>query len=262
MGHRSSMPQYTADGLSLFYIDESPEPGTDRNEPIILVHGFASSHAVNWVFPQWVKTLTADGRRVIAPDIRGHGRSAKLYDSDLYTTQRMAADVGALADHLGLGRIDLMGFSMGARIAAFLAHDRPALVRSLVLGGLGWHLVEGNGLPIGIADALEAPSLEGVTDPMQRMFRTFAEATKSDLRALAAAMRGMRQTLPAEDVRRIDIPTLVAVGTEDDVAGDPEALASLFPRGRHLDIPGRDHNRSVGDKVYKDGVLAFLAERP
>ena len=254
------MPYHDVDGLRLFYIDEPPTTA-DRGEPIVLVHGFASSHAVNWVFPQWVKTLTGDGRRVIAPDIRGHGRSTKLYDQARYSTQRMADDVAALVDHLGLQRVDILGFSMGARIVAFLARAHPAMVRSLVLGGLGYHLVEGNGLPIGIADALEAPSLDVVTEPMPRMFRAFAEATKSDLPALAAAMRGMRQTMEAADVRRIDTPALVAVGTEDDVAGDPDALVALLPQGRLLHIPGKDHNRSVGDKAFKDGVLAFLAAR-
>ena len=255
------MPHYDVGGLRLFYIDEAPT-ATDRETPIILVHGYASSHAVNWVFPQWVKTLTGDGRRVIAPDIRGHGRSDKLYDPAQYSTQIMAADIAALIDHLGLERVDVFGFSMGARIAAFLALANPSQVRSLVLGGLGYHLVEGNGLPIGIADAMEAPSLDVVTEPMPRLFRAFAEATKSDLKALAASMRGMRQTLSEAEVRRIEAPTLVAVGTEDDVAGDPVALVDLLPNGQLLDIPGRDHNRSVGDNLFKASVLAFLAERP
>ena len=88
-----------------------------------------------------------------------------------------------------------MGYSMGARIAAFLALANPERVRRLILGGLGDRLVEGVGLPLGIADAMEAPSLDALTDPMQRMFRAFAEQTKSDRVALAACIRGSRQTL-------------------------------------------------------------------
>ena len=97
---------------------------------------------------------------------------------------------------------------------------------------------------------------------MPRMFRRFAEATGSDLAALAACIRGSRQSATPEQLRRIVAPVLVAVGTRDDIAGDPYALARLLPNGRALDIPGRDHNLAVGDKVHKAGVLDFLAERP
>jgi pimeloyl-ACP methyl ester carboxylesterase len=130
------------------------------------------------------------------------------------------------------------------------------------MGGLGIHLVEGVGLPLGIADAMEAPSVAALTDPMQRMFRAFAEQTKSDLRALAACIRGSRQVLSRAEVASITTPTLIAVGTRDDVAGSAQDLADLMPNARALDIPGRDHNLAVGDKVHKQGVLAFLAERP
>jgi len=94
------------------------------------------------------------------------------------------------------------------------------------------------------------------------MFRAFAEQTKSDRGALAACIRGSRQTLSAEEVRRIDCPVLVAVGTRDNVAGDAHRLAAMFPHGEALDIPGRDHNLAVGDKVYKTGTLSFLDARP
>jgi pimeloyl-ACP methyl ester carboxylesterase len=94
------------------------------------------------------------------------------------------------------------------------------------------------------------------------MFRAFAEQTRSDLKALAACIRGSRQTLSVEDVRRIALPVLVSVGTTDTVAGSGPELAALLPNGRALDIPGRDHNLAVGDKIHKQGVLEFLAERP
>jgi pimeloyl-ACP methyl ester carboxylesterase len=154
-----------------------------------------------------------------------------------------------------------MGYSMGARIAAFLALANPARVRSLILGGLGDHLVNGVGLPLGIADAMEAASLAELTDPMQRMFRDFAERSKSDLAALAACIRGSRQSLTREEVARIACPALVAIGTKDEVAGDPHVLAAMFARGEALEIPGRDHNLAVGDKTFKAGALAFLERR-
>ncbi|MDB5557956.1 MAG: alpha/beta hydrolase, partial [Enterovirga sp.] len=190
---------------------------------------------------------------------RGHGRSSKLYDPADYATPTMAEDARLLLDHLGIERADVMGYSMGARISAFLALAAPSRVRGLLLGGLGFHLVEGVGLPLGIADAMEAPSADVLSDPMQRMFRVFAEQTKSDLGALAACIRGSRQTLSRDQVARISMPALVSVGTRDPIAGSSHELADLLPRGQALDIPGRDHNLAVGDRVHKEGVLAFLA---
>ena len=249
------MPIFTHDGVDISYLDEG------EGEPIVLVHGFASNKEVNWVAPGWVTTLTRAGRRVIALDDRGHGQSSKLYDPALYSTTLMAGDVRALLDHLGIAHADVLGYSMGARITAFLAVDHPDTVRSAILGGLGVHLVEGVGLPTSIAAALEAPSLLEVPDQQGRMFRTFAEQTKSDLRALAACIRGSRQTLTRAQVAAIRAPVLVAVGSKDDVAGSAHELAALIPGAQALDIPGRDHMLAVGDKVFKQGVLDFLNQR-
>jgi pimeloyl-ACP methyl ester carboxylesterase len=242
--------------VEIAYLDEG------QGEPIVLVHGFASTATVNWVQPGWVQTLARAGRRVIALDNRGHGASSKLYDPTAYHTRLMADDVRGLLDHLQIERADVMGYSMGARITAFLAVMHPGRVRSAILGGLGIRLVTDVGLPPSIAEALEAPSIDAVTDPVGRMFRSFAEQTKSDLEALAACIRGSRQTLAVDEVRRIDSPTLVAVGTKDQIAGSAHDLAALLPHGRALDIPGRDHMLSVGDKVFKAGVIDFLTSPP
>lgn len=255
------MNVFDSDGLQLAFIDVAPT-GDDLHEPIILVHGFASNHAVNWVNTLWVKTLTHDGRRVIALDNRGHGQSQRLYDPAAYASSLMAEDVRRLMDHLGLDRADVMGYSMGARITAHVALAHPDRVRSALLGGLGIKLIDGVGLPLGIADAMEAESLDDLTDPMQRMFRAFAESTRSDLKAMAACIRGSRQTLTEAQVRSIQVPTLVSVGTADTVAGPAAPLSELLPHGEALDISGRDHNLAVGDRTHKQGVIAFLRRRP
>jgi pimeloyl-ACP methyl ester carboxylesterase len=242
--------------VEIAYLDEG------AGDPIVLIHGFASNKETNWVHPGWVATLTRAGRRVIALDNRGHGASTKLYDPAAYHTERMAGDVLALLDHLGVATADVMGYSMGARITAFCALMYPQRVRSAILGGLGLHLVEGVGLPESIAYALEAVSLDEVTDPSGRVFRQFAEQTRSDLAALAACIRGSRQVLTQDEVARIAAPVLIAVGTYDRVAGSAQALATLIPGARVLDIPGRDHMLAVGDRVFKTGLLEFLAGRP
>jgi pimeloyl-ACP methyl ester carboxylesterase len=249
------MPAFRNGAVEIAYLDEG------AGEPIVLVHGFASTKEVNWVQPGWVETLTRAGRRVIALDNRGHGASSKLYEPSAYHSETMAEDVRALLDHLNIERADVMGYSMGARITAFLSVRHPPRVRSAVLGGLGIRLVEGVGLPESIAEALEAPSPDDVQDPTGRIFRSFAEQTKSDLRALAACIRGSRQTLTRAEVASIREPVLVAVGSRDPIAGSAQALAALIPQAHALDIPGRDHMLAVGDRVYKAGVINFLNQR-
>lgn len=242
--------------VDIAYIDEG------EGDPIVLIHGFASNKEVNWVQPSWLGTLTRAGRRVIALDDRGHGESGKLYDPDAYDVRTMGGDVIALLDYLGIERADVMGYSMGARITAFLALDHPERVRSAILGGLGVKLVHGVGLSDSISEDLEAPSIDTIEDPVGRMFRAFAEQTRSDLKALAACLRGSRQTLTEEEAASIRVPVLIAVGTRDAVAGSGPELAALMPGSQSLDIPGRDHMLAVGDRVFKNGVVEFLNQRP
>lgn len=250
------MPQFNHEGVEIAFLDQG------QGEPIVLIHGFASNKEANWVQPGWVATLTDAGRRVIALDNRGHGASTKLYDPSAYHMAMMVDDVRALLDHLGVPRADVMGYSLGARIAALLALTHSQRVRSVVLGGLGVRLVEAGGVPETIAEGLEAATVADVTDPTARRFRTFAEQTRSDLRALAACLRGSRQTLSRAEVARIAVPVLVAVGGKDPIAGSPQELAALIPGARALVIPDRDHMLAVGDKVFKAAVLEFLNYRP
>src|SRR5258706_4864927 len=118
------MPTFQHDPIELAYLDEG------EGEPVVLVHGFASNKEVNWVQPAWVSTLTRAGRRAIALDNRGHSQSSKLYDAADYRSALMAADVPALLDHLDLPRADVIGYSMGSRIYAFLSLHHPQRVRS------------------------------------------------------------------------------------------------------------------------------------
>jgi pimeloyl-ACP methyl ester carboxylesterase len=246
------------DGLNLAYFDE----GDPLGHPVLLIHGFASSATVNWVHPGWLKTLGDAGYRVIAMDNRGHGASDKPLDSEAYRPWVMAADSIALLDHLRIPEAHLFGYSMGARISVFAALAHPDRVRSLVLGGLGIGMTDGVGDWDPIADALMAPALEDITHQRGRMFRAFADQTKSNRQALAACIRGSRDLVSRGDMSRIDAPTLIGVGTADDIAGSAQELADLMPHAQALDIPGRDHMLAVGDRVFKKAVIEFLALMP
>jgi pimeloyl-ACP methyl ester carboxylesterase len=250
------MQSFDSDGVRIAYMDEG------EGEPILLIHGFASNIAANWVDPQWVRTLTKAGRRVIAFDNRGHGQSEKLYEPERYGAPEMAEDAVRLLDHLGIERVDVLGYSMGARIAAFLTFAHPERVRSVIIGGMGINMVRGMVGSGPLAKALEAPRLEDVTNDTARSFRIFAEQTKSDLKALAACMRGPREKVAPDRLGKIGVPVLVAVGSEDVIGGSGAALAELIPNAQFLEITGRDHMKAVGDSRFKQGVLDFLTSRP
>jgi pimeloyl-ACP methyl ester carboxylesterase len=244
---------FDSDGVEIAYLDQGAGP------PILLIHGFASNATTNWVDPGWLKHLQRDGYRVIALDNRGHGASQKLYDPADYSTLLMAEDARRLLDHLHIPQAHVMGYSMGARITAQLALAHPERVESAIIAGLGINMIHGLAGAEPIATALEAESLDQITDEQARAFRIFADQTRSDRRALAACIRGTRGRVAAETVARITCPVLVAVGTTDTVAGSGPELARLIPGAQVLDIFGRDHMRAVGDRIYKDGVSAFLA---
>ena len=247
---------FDSDGFEIAFIDEG------AGAPVMLIHGFASNVVTNWVDPGWVRVLVRAGYRVIAFDNRGHGRSEKLYDEAVYGAELMAGDARRLLDHLGVETADVMGYSMGARITAFLAIEHPGRVRSAVFGGYGINMVRGVAARPVIAEGLEAAHLDDVTDPTARAFRIFAQSTGSDLRALAVCFRAAGASIPTAGLGTIAVPVLCAVGTADDIAGSASELAALMPAGEVLDIPGRDHMKAVGDRVNKDGVVEFLGRRP
>jgi pimeloyl-ACP methyl ester carboxylesterase len=249
------MPSFHNGAVEIAYLDEG------EGDPILLVHGFASTKNVNWVYPTWVSELKKSGRRVIAFDNRGHGDSAKLYDKSAYEIAIMAGDIAGLMDHLKIERADVMGYSLGSRMTAMLARSHPERLRSAILGGIGIGLIEGGGPGENVAEALEANSLDDVTDPVGRTFRAFADQTRSDHRALAACLRGSRRLMTKDEAGEIAVPVLIAVGTSDEIAGSAEALGKIIRGSQVLNIPNRDHMRAVGDKVYKSGVLDFLSQR-
>jgi len=246
------MPHFQSEGYEIAYSIYGEGPS------ILLVHGFGSNGKVNWVDTGWVDSLVRAGYRVITIDNRGHGKSQKIYDSDAYPSSEMANDSVNLIKFLGLKQIAIMGYSMGARISAYVSMSAPELVKCAVFGGLGERMTIGMTTSGVIVDALLAPTLEEITDKTGRMFRIFADHTKSDRRALAACMASSRQRITEENISKIELPVLVAVGSEDEVGGRPEPLAALLKQGESYVIEGRDHMRATGDKQFKQAVLSFL----
>ena len=250
------MPEFPSDGIGLSYSVEGEGP------PVLLIHGFASTGAINWVDTGWVSALVAAGYRTIRFDNRGHGDSRKLYDPQLYYAHEMAEDARRLLDYLGIGRAAVIGYSMGARIAAFLALRHPDRVAAAVFGGMGMNLIHGLEDSQAIISALQAEDPALIRSATGQMFRRFADATKSDRAALAACMIHSREPMAEDEVRRIKVPVLVAAGSADSMAGSPSALAALLPQGEAFVIEGRDHMKATGDRSFKVAAIAFLARQP
>ena len=247
------MQKFQSDGVEIAYEVWGQGP------PILLIHGFASTMFVNWRDAHWVKALTEAGRQVIAFDNRGHGHSEKLYDPARYSGPIMAQDGLNLLDHLGIATADVMGYSMGARIAAFLVMAHPKRIRRAVFAGLASRMITGVGGAPAIAQALLAPSRADVTSPEALAFRIFAEQTRGDLKALAACIQSTRIKISADALAAVPVPVLVVAGENDNVAGSVEGLTSVIPHSQGFILPRRNHMNAVGDRGFKEAVLSFLA---
>ncbi|HEY8004940.1 MAG TPA: alpha/beta hydrolase [Phenylobacterium sp.] len=252
------MASFTTDGVQIAYDDIAPAGGAERT--IVLVHGFASNRNEGWRRTGWYGAFERRRTRVIALDQRGHGESAKLYDPEDYARGKLAADVLALMDHLGVRRADLFGYSMGTRTALAAAIAAPGRVSNLILGGVGGKLLEPSPPVAGepMADAMLAQDPATITEPMLRSFRQFADEQGEDRRALAAVTRMKNPQLDRDAMAALPMPVLVVAGQGDTGAGDPEDLARVFPHGHGVTVSGCDHFSAIPHALTKAAVFDFL----
>ncbi|RPD36989.1 alpha/beta hydrolase [Candidatus Liberibacter solanacearum] len=232
----------------------------DKSSPaILLIHGFTSSYQINWLSSGWVQFLCDQGFRVIALDNLGHGKSDKPYSCIDYRLIFMAADAVSLLDHLGISKAHIIGYSMGARIACSTTLFYPSYARSVVLGGVGSGLYDLEVIDWNpIIDSFLVSSINDVQCPLGKKFRKFAEIVPgNDLKALSSCLSMTRKLFHQDDLSRIDVPVLIAVGSQDDIAGSPQELMSCIVGSQYLNIRNRDHMLAVGDIQFKQGVMEF-----
>jgi len=246
----------TSDGLTIAYDDIAPP---DYERAILLVHGFASNRNEGWRRTGWYGAFERRRFRCIALDQRGHGESGKPHDAESYGRQRLARDVVELIDHLGINRVDLFGYSMGARTAAQAALDAPERFSNLILGGVGHKLLEESPSSRGdvMARAMLAEDPESISEPYLRSFRQFADEQGEDRQALAAFTQVRNPPLDTAGFAGLPMPVLVVAG-QRETNGDPEQLAQAFADGRGVVIPGCDHFSAIPHAMTKAAVFDFI----
>jgi pimeloyl-ACP methyl ester carboxylesterase len=254
------MASFTSDDVEIAFDDISPAGGAQR--AIVLIHGFASNRNEGWRRTGWYGAFERRGLRVIALDQRGHGESAKLYEPQAYERERLAADVLNLMDHVGVDRAHVFGYSMGTRTALELAIAQPDRVDHLILGGVGGKFLEpreaDDGDPDRMAKAMLADDPASISEPMLRSFRQFADEQGEDRKALAAVTRVTNMPFRRDAMADLPMPVLVVAGAGDTLAGDPQGLADVFPRGHAVSVPGCDHFSAIPHALTKAAVFDFL----
>jgi pimeloyl-ACP methyl ester carboxylesterase len=247
------MPSVDVNGCPINYIVE----GT--GDPVLLIHGFASSLQGNWRAPGVIAAIVAAGRKVIAIDCRGHGRSGKPHDPQAYAGSAMAHDAIAVLDHLGIEKADLAGYSMGGFLSASLLVNHPERWRSVIISGMGDVLLKGN-LPSAqfdsLAAAMEAPDAASIKDPRARGFRLFAESSGNDLGALAAMHKTKRGGFDPAKFADVRIPVMILIGAKDDPAS-AKRLADAIPGASFVEVPG-DHLGAVATPEFTRAIVSWL----
>ena len=227
-----------------------------EGRPLVLIHGYFSTAQVNWVTYGHAARLAERGHRVIMPDLRAHGDSAKPHDPGSYPPDVLADDGFALVEHLGLDDYDLGGYSLGAR----------TVVRMLVRGARpGRAVIAGTGLE-GIVAA------RGRGEHFRRVFaglgtfergsaewkaERFLRSTGGDPEALRLVLETFVDT-PREDLERIETPTLVLVGAHDEDQRTADRLAEILPNARFATVPG-DHMSAVAAPDLGAAITEYLA---
>ena len=240
------------DGIELAW----HELGSADAWPVLLLHGLFSDADTNWIRFGHAAAIAGRGFRLILPDLRGHGTSAKPHDPAHYPPDVLAEDGLALVAHLGLVEYDLGGYSLGGRTAVRMV-VRGAQPRRLVVAGMGLEGLLATGPRAGhFKQILEGLGTHERGSP-EWMAEAFLKTTGGDPEALLPLLDSFVDT-SREELRSIAMPALVLAGADDDDNGSGEALAQLLGDGRYVEVPG-NHMSAVTKPDLGTAIADFLA---
>ena len=252
------MSYFQSDSTEIAFDDIGPR---QARRTVVLIHGFATNRHENWQRLGWTGAFERKGFRTVSMDCRGHGESSKPLDPAAFSRESMLGDAFGLMDHLNIKNADLMGYSMGARIALAAALEKPGRFDHVVLGGVGERLFDPPQGGNTMAEAMEAEDPETIVDPLSRSFRYFADESHAHRLSLAVLLRAHLHFVdadPAVAFHNLKLPVLVVAGARDALAGDPEPLARAFPNGRAVTLPGCDHFSAIPHGLFKAAVFEYL----
>jgi pimeloyl-ACP methyl ester carboxylesterase len=228
---------------------------TGEGRPLVLIHGYFSDAHTNWIRYGHAATIAAAGYRVIMPDLRAHGSSAKPHEPSAYPPDVLMRDGFALIEHLGLSDYDLGGYSLGARTTMRMLANGAA-PRRAILSGMGLTGVtktEGRG---GYFRNILTNLGSFKQGTPEWLAEAFLKTTKGDPVALLGILDTFVNT-PIEAIRAVELPVLVLSGAEDDDNGSARELAEELPRGSYREIPGT-HMSAVLRPELGQEIAAFL----
>ncbi|MBX3593873.1 alpha/beta fold hydrolase [Sphingomonas sp.] len=228
-----------------------------QGRPVVLIHGYFSDAGTNWIKYGSAARLVDAGFRVIMPDLRAHGDSAKPHDAAAYPPDALARDAEALIAHLGLTDYDLGGYSLGARTTVrVLARGIAPRPRRAILSGLGDEGVTDTARRAGhFRRVLTGFGSFRHGDP-EFMAQAFLKTTGGDPQALLGILDTFVDTTPAE-LARLDLPILVIGGADDDEVGSFAGLAAMLPEAHDVEIPG-NHMSAVTRRELGAAMVSFL----
>jgi len=263
------MPFFNNEGIKIYYEVEGEGP------PVIMIHGFAASLEGNWKQTNWVELLK-NKYKVILVDCRGHGKSDKPLDPAQYGAH-LTDDIVKLLGHLSIEKANFFGYSMGSRLTLDLLLRKQELFISAILGGFTLQFpdeAERSAAQKQLRDwieALKAKNIDDIKNPVALRFRrvisTYKDFHLQNLDALAAVLKGGFQVQGdsiqtnaqrKESLKKVNVPVLTVVGSDDFIPGDKTLIAQLVPDACHFQIQGRDHITVVPDPKFHMIVKAFL----
>ncbi|NUS36097.1 MAG: alpha/beta fold hydrolase [Pseudarthrobacter sp.] len=270
--HTGQQHPHTVEGTDPQMYAAVHEPANDAGlRPVLLLHGFSSSSKLNWEDTGWVSALLEAGRRVVTVDLPGHGRSGAPEDMDSYSPSKIRADLlqaafdaGARPLHDGdpSSGLDVVGYSLGSRLAWEFAATQPELVHRLVLGG------PNTADPLAEFDLVAAqdyladgtPIQDESTAQLLKMALLLPSNNIFALLSLVAAIKAEPYD-PAEAIPHV--PVLLVAGDKDERLASLPRLAELArsagSMAEQLVLPGRNHTNAITSRAFKQAAISFLA---
>jgi len=215
-------------------VTRTPAARPAEGPPVVLVHGFASSADVDWPAERWAEPLAAAGRETIVVHLPGHPGGPR-----------------ATPDDVTSGEIDLVGYSLGARLAWDLASRTT--VRRLVLGGLSPQE------PFAAVDLAAArAAVQGGPSPADPLTAAIAGLVSTgDAESLLSLVEGLAAEPFDPGASIPSVPTLFLAGQDDFMAHGIETLVARVAGARLKHVPG-DHRGALAGDEFRAAVFEFL----